>query len=140
MLRARYPQNFSSGVFGSQRSVGSLELMDNLFSGTQDWSSLDVVMSTDSIGSVEFVTRASQFLAELLVVGITWWYTYQSYRIRQGVELGKTVSSLLLYNGESRHVFVLPAEIYRLDMGMCRKHLFHVGCTLKFVTFLNHET
>ncbi len=49
---------------------------------------------------VFFVTRGSQLAAELLVVGITWWYTYQSYRIRKGINLGKTISSLLLYNGE----------------------------------------
>ncbi|KAI1786613.1 hypothetical protein LXA43DRAFT_897616, partial [Ganoderma leucocontextum] len=46
------------------------------------------------------VLRGSQLTAELLVVSITWWYTYQSYRIRKGVNLGKTVSSLLVYNGE----------------------------------------
>ncbi|KAI1783113.1 hypothetical protein LXA43DRAFT_1067939 [Ganoderma leucocontextum] len=45
------------------------------------------------------VTRGSQFAAELLVVGITWWYTCQSYRIRKGIKLGKTISSLLVYNG-----------------------------------------
>ncbi|KAI1784504.1 hypothetical protein LXA43DRAFT_1066686 [Ganoderma leucocontextum] len=39
-----------------------------------------------------------QLTAELLVIGITWWYTYQSYRIRQGIKLGKTISSLLIYN------------------------------------------
>ncbi|KAM5545073.1 hypothetical protein V8D89_001184, partial [Ganoderma adspersum] len=43
---------------------------------------------------------------ELLVIGITWWYTYQSYRIRRGVELGKTISSLLLYNGNLYFLFL----------------------------------
>lgn len=44
-------------------------------------------------------TRVSQFAAELLVVSITWWYTYWSYRI-QGVKLGRTISSFLFYNGQ----------------------------------------
>lgn len=48
---------------------------------------------------VFIVTRGSQLAAEMLVVGITWWYSYQSYRIKRGIKLGKTVSSLLLYNG-----------------------------------------
>ena len=47
------------------------------------------------------VIRTSQFAAELLVVGITWWYTYRSYRIRTGFIVGKPISSLLVYNGES---------------------------------------
>ena len=46
-------------------------------------------------------------MAELLAIGITWWYTYQSYRIRRGVDLGKTISSLLLYNGRLAHEFSL---------------------------------
>ena len=49
---------------------------------------------------VTLVVRISQLVAELFVVGITWWYTYQSYRIRKGVEIGKTISSILFYNGE----------------------------------------
>lgn len=49
---------------------------------------------------VSIVIRGSQFLSELLVVAITWWYTYQSYRIRKGLKLGKTISSLLFYSGE----------------------------------------
>ena len=46
------------------------------------------------------IVRGPQLASELLVVGITWWYTYQLYRIRKGVELGGTVSHLLFYNGE----------------------------------------
>ena len=49
------------------------------------------------------ITRASQLLAEVLVIGVTWWYTYQSYRIRKGIKLGKTISTLLIYNGEMRY-------------------------------------
>ncbi|KAI1788433.1 hypothetical protein LXA43DRAFT_637518 [Ganoderma leucocontextum] len=45
------------------------------------------------------IIRGSQLAAELLVAGITWWYTYQSYRIRKGITLGKTISSLLFYTG-----------------------------------------
>lgn len=52
---------------------------------------------------VTVVIRGSQFAAELLVIGITWWYSYQSYRIRKGVKLGRTISSLLLYNGTFPH-------------------------------------
>ncbi|KAI1786610.1 hypothetical protein LXA43DRAFT_1099008 [Ganoderma leucocontextum] len=58
--------------------------------------------------------RASQFAAELLVVGITWWYTYQSYRIRKGVDLGKTVSSVLFYTGSLYFLFL--ATLYMLDI------------------------
>ncbi|KAM5545100.1 hypothetical protein V8D89_001211 [Ganoderma adspersum] len=36
-----------------------------------------------------------QLMGELLVVGITWWYTYQSYRIRKGIDLGRTGHSFL---------------------------------------------
>ena len=53
--------------------------------------------------TVDVVMRMSQFLQEFLVVGLTWWYSYQSYRISKGVSLGKTVSSLLLYNGKQSH-------------------------------------
>ncbi|KAM5545075.1 hypothetical protein V8D89_001186 [Ganoderma adspersum] len=41
------------------------------------------------------------FAIELIVVGITWWYTYQWYRIRSGLQLGKSISSVLIYNGKS---------------------------------------
>ena len=47
--------------------------------------------------------RVPQLASELLVVGITWWYTYESYRIRKGTKLGNTISSLLFYNGEWTH-------------------------------------
>ena len=48
------------------------------------------------------VSRASQIAAELLVIIITWWYTYQSYRMRKGgLKLGESISSLLIYNGKS---------------------------------------
>ncbi|KAM5545067.1 hypothetical protein V8D89_001178 [Ganoderma adspersum] len=53
--------------------------------------------------------------SELLVVSITWWYTYQSYRIRRGLKLGNTVSSLLLYNGKSSHTSFL-AILWSLDL------------------------
>ncbi len=58
------------------------------------------------------VTRGSQFAAELLAVGITWWYTYRSYRIRKEVNLGKPISSLLVYNGESAisYIILFPAD------------------------------
>ncbi len=50
---------------------------------------------------VILATRVSQLAAELLVVIITWWYTYQSYRLRNhGIKGAKTISSLLVYNGE----------------------------------------
>ena len=53
---------------------------------------------------VLIITRGSQLTTEMLAVGITWWYTYQSYRIRKGIDIGKTISSLLFYNGEQAHV------------------------------------
>ncbi|KAI1782330.1 hypothetical protein LXA43DRAFT_957545, partial [Ganoderma leucocontextum] len=57
------------------------------------------------------VLRGSQFAAELLVIGITWWYTYRSYRIQKGVNLGKTISSLLVYNGSI--YFQISGDIVR---------------------------
>ena len=47
--------------------------------------------------------RGPQLAAELLVIGITWWYTFQSYRIQKNIKMGKTISSFLLHNGESYH-------------------------------------
>ncbi|KAM5536834.1 hypothetical protein V8D89_009552 [Ganoderma adspersum] len=53
-----------------------------------------------------------QIAAELLVIIITWWYTYQSYRIRKGgLKLGESISSLLIYNGES-----FLGTLYMLDI------------------------
>ncbi|PIL32850.1 hypothetical protein GSI_04967 [Ganoderma sinense ZZ0214-1] len=91
--------------------------------------------------TVFIVTRGSQLLAELLVVGITWWYTYQSYRIRQGVELGKTVSSLLLYNGSMYFLFL--AIMFILDIvfgtpGMVPVKVRYVGTYLD--TFIDPAT
>ena len=42
-------------------------------------------------------------MAELLVVGVTWWYTYQSYRIQKSLKIGSTLGSLLLYYGKLSH-------------------------------------
>ncbi|PIL30105.1 hypothetical protein GSI_07753 [Ganoderma sinense ZZ0214-1] len=60
------------------------------------------------------IIRTSQFIQELLVVGLTWWYSYQSYRISKGISLGKTVSSLLLYNGSIYFLFL--AALYIFDV------------------------
>lgn len=75
-----------------------------------------------------FVNRVSQLAAELLVVGITWWYTYRSYRIRKGVKLGKTISSLLFYNGEL-DLRLNPRLACLYDARMCRKHVLSVRFT-----------
>ena len=56
------------------------------------------------LSTAGIVTRGSQFTAELFVVSITWYYTYRSYRIRKGIKLGKTISSLLFYNGNSTYI------------------------------------
>ncbi|KAM5545119.1 hypothetical protein V8D89_001230 [Ganoderma adspersum] len=65
--------------------------------------------------SVTLVTRASQLAAELLVIIITWWYTYQSYRLRKhGIKGAKTISSLLVYNGTIYFLFL--ATLYVLDI------------------------
>lgn len=76
--------------------------------------SLSLKLST----SVIVVTRGSQFAAELLAVGITWWYTYRSYRIRKEVNLGKPISSLLVYNGSM--YFLSLATLYILDIILTR--------------------
>ncbi|KAM5545174.1 hypothetical protein V8D89_001285 [Ganoderma adspersum] len=55
---------------------------------------------------VNLVTRGSQLMAELLVVAITWWYTYQSYHIwKDSIKIGKSLSSLLIYNGSMYFLF-----------------------------------
>ena len=52
--------------------------------------------------TVLVVARASQLVGELIVIGITWWYTYQSYRIRKiSNSSSRTVNSVLVSNGES---------------------------------------
>ena len=52
------------------------------------------------LDTVNLVTRGSQLAAELLVVAITWWYTYQSYHVwKDGIKVGRSLSSLLIYNG-----------------------------------------
>lgn len=56
------------------------------------------------------IARASQLMAELLVIGVTWWYTYQTYRIRRGIKLGKTISSLLFYNGKLVHEYFVDGS------------------------------
>ncbi|KAI1782329.1 hypothetical protein LXA43DRAFT_1187693 [Ganoderma leucocontextum] len=66
------------------------------------------------VDPINIVARASQLTAELLVVVITWWYSYQSYRIRKGINLGKTVSSLLIYNGSLYFLFL--ATLYIIDV------------------------
>ncbi|KAI1782262.1 hypothetical protein LXA43DRAFT_1104450 [Ganoderma leucocontextum] len=58
--------------------------------------------------------RGAQLAAELLVVGITWWYSYQSYRMRKGIKLGRTISSFLLYNGSLYFLFL--ATLYILEV------------------------
>ncbi|KAI1781600.1 hypothetical protein LXA43DRAFT_671243 [Ganoderma leucocontextum] len=60
------------------------------------------------------VWRGSQLTAELLVVGITWWYSYQSYRMRKGINFGHTISSLLIYNGSLYFLFL--ATLYILEI------------------------
>ncbi|PIL32833.1 hypothetical protein GSI_04950 [Ganoderma sinense ZZ0214-1] len=52
---------------------------------------------------------------ELLAVVVTWWYSFQSYRIRKGtVGLGKSLSSLLIYNGSTYFLFL--ASLYIFDI------------------------
>ena len=72
------------------------------------------------------VTRGSQIAAELLVVCIIWWYTYQSYklyRIRKGIKIGQSISSLLLYNGKFAESCIIASQ---LTWHVVRQHLFSV--------------
>lgn len=78
---------------------------------------------------VKAVLRGSQFAVDLLVVGITWWYSYQSYRIREGIKLGETLSSVLIYNGEWFHGYNLVVSSYTLSIH--RKYIFPVGLTFE---------
>ncbi|KAI1786647.1 hypothetical protein LXA43DRAFT_1099039 [Ganoderma leucocontextum] len=59
-------------------------------------------------------TATSIFMAELLVVAVTWWYSYRSYRIQRSVQLGRTISSFLVYNGSIYFLFL--ATLYILDI------------------------
>lgn len=74
-------------------------LTSNRFSGAQDIQS-SCLRDTYFRYLVSVICRGSQLAAELLVIGVTWWYTYRSYRIRKGIEIGNTISSFLLYNGK----------------------------------------
>ncbi|KAM5545111.1 hypothetical protein V8D89_001222 [Ganoderma adspersum] len=67
-----------------------------------------------SLPVLTIMGRGSQFSAELLVVGITWWYTYQSYRIRKGIKIGKSMGSFLFYNGSM--YFLSLAILYIVDI------------------------
>ncbi|KAM5545062.1 hypothetical protein V8D89_001173 [Ganoderma adspersum] len=71
-------------------------------------------LSSTAAISVAVGVRGSQLAAELLVIGITWWYSYQSYRLRKGLNIGNTVSSLLLYNGSLYFLFL--ASLYIVDI------------------------
>ncbi|KAM5545175.1 hypothetical protein V8D89_001286 [Ganoderma adspersum] len=65
--------------------------------------------------SVNLVSRAAQLAAELLVVAITGWYTYQSYHVwKDSLKLGRSLSSLLIYNGCIYFLFF--ATWYVLDI------------------------
>ncbi|PIL32969.1 hypothetical protein GSI_05087 [Ganoderma sinense ZZ0214-1] len=58
------------------------------------------------VGTVNLVSRAAQLAAELLVVAITWWYTYQLYHVWQdSLKVGRSFSSLLIYNGSIYFLF-----------------------------------
>ncbi|PIL32856.1 hypothetical protein GSI_04973 [Ganoderma sinense ZZ0214-1] len=81
----------------------------------------NVGMDPDCNRNLTLITRASQLAAELLVIIITWWYTFQSYRLRKhGIKGAKSISSVLVYNGEwfprssSSHRFL--ATLYILDI------------------------
>ena len=53
------------------------------------------------VGTVGIVTRGSQIAAELLVITVTWLYTYwwRSHQERD-IHVGPSISSFLMYNGE----------------------------------------
>ncbi|KAI1784403.1 hypothetical protein LXA43DRAFT_1101440 [Ganoderma leucocontextum] len=72
---------------------------------------------TIALSSDNVVWRGSQLAAELLVVGITWWYSYQSYRIQKGIKIGKTISSLLIYNGSLYFLFLATLYILAIIFG-----------------------
>ena len=78
--------------------------------------------------TVIWFSRASQLVAGILIVVITWRHTYQStHRLRKfGVEVGtfQVIRYILIYNGESSAIaFIAPLT------DVCtftRKHLFIV--------------
>ncbi|KAM5545059.1 hypothetical protein V8D89_001170 [Ganoderma adspersum] len=61
--------------------------------------SVMLIVCVEEFTILPVVGRGSQLIAELLVVGITWHYTYHSYRVNKGIKMGKTISSRLVYNG-----------------------------------------
>ena len=47
------------------------------------------------------VVGALRVMSELLVLAITWWYTYQSYHIMEdSIKRGTSILTLLVYNGK----------------------------------------
>ncbi|KAI1784502.1 hypothetical protein LXA43DRAFT_210190 [Ganoderma leucocontextum] len=75
------------------------------------WSSLSPALSV----RFTVIGRASQLAAELLVIGITWWYSYRSYRItKNNIKLGRSLSSLLIYNGSIYFLFL--GTLYLFDI------------------------
>ena len=64
------------------------------------------------LATVNLVSRAAQLAADLLVVVITGWYTYQSCHIwKDSLKFGRSLSSLLVYNGELFSRFSHPSLI-----------------------------
>ncbi|KAM5545083.1 hypothetical protein V8D89_001194 [Ganoderma adspersum] len=55
-----------------------------------------------------------QLAIELLVVTVTWWYSYQSHRVQKGVDIGNSISSLLVHNGNMYFLFL--ASLYTIDI------------------------
>ncbi|KAM5543380.1 hypothetical protein V8D89_002965 [Ganoderma adspersum] len=64
--------------------------------------------------SITLVTWASQLAIELLVVAVTWWYSYQLHHVQKGINIGNSISSLLVHN-ESMY-FLFLVSLYTIDI------------------------
>ncbi|EJF57155.1 hypothetical protein DICSQDRAFT_174213 [Dichomitus squalens LYAD-421 SS1] len=55
-------------------------------------------------------------VADSIVLGTTWWYTYQSYRAQRGIHIRSSLTSAMLYNGSI--YFLVLASLNALDLAL----------------------
>ena len=60
----------------------------------------------------------------MIVVIVTWWYTYGIHHGLKGFGLGRTLASVMLYNGERQCSF-LPKEV-QTNLPFCAGSLYFV--------------
>ena len=72
----------------------------SFFDSAKNMKYRSYVMLTVSFADM-LLGDGTRFMSELLVLAITWWYTYQSYRIlKDSMKLRRSILSVLVYNGK----------------------------------------